>query len=200
MLKLCRVLLSFFQMKFQFEACILRRLIVSALAAAFALDAAISMPPVPIVAIFAVWTFMHPNAISFIAPWIGSDSSLESVFGAGPSTNCLLSWILIFWFWIHGVRFCIFVTQWLGAFFHTFVPSFWFIVFLAFGNAVVSFDTLVCSIKAHVFLAQVGAALGSKGQFIVATLTGTARGIATTRNLLFCLPLASCWNCPQGLK
>jgi len=124
-------------------------LIVGARASALSSSTAISMPPVPVVAMFAVWAFVHPNVISFIAPWVGSDSSLESVFGAGQA-NCLLFWIIIFW--IHGVRSWIFVTQLFRAFFHASIPCLCRIFVLATGDAIVSCVALVRSIKAHGFL------------------------------------------------
>jgi len=188
-IKMCRVLLRFLKWSFQFEACILNELVVGACATALAPGAAISMPPVPVVTMLAVWTFMHPNAISFIAPAVASNSSLESVFWAGQS-YCLLFWITVFW--VDGVRRIIFFTQLLGAFFHAWIPRFVFIVHLAFVDAIVSCGAFIIW-KAHFFLAQSGATLESSGQFIVATLARTAFGVATTRNLLFCS------KCPQNL-
>jgi hypothetical protein len=59
----------FFQFRVQFEACILlSKSIVSARATALSWSAAISMPPVPVVAMLAVRAFVHPNVFSFIAP------------------------------------------------------------------------------------------------------------------------------------
>jgi len=144
----------FFQVRVQFEAYILlSKSVVSARATAFSSSAAISMPPVPVVAMLAVRAFVHPNVVSFIAPWVGSNSSLESVFGTSQA-NCFLLTIcwIFFTFWVRGVRFSVFCTQFLWAFFHASIPRLWLIACLAICNAIISLKTLVLSHKANVFL------------------------------------------------
>jgi len=59
-----------------------------------------------------------------------------------------------------------------------------FVIVAAFVRLVVVVDVITLRIS-HGALAQSGATLESTGQFIVATFTGTALGIATTRNFLF---------------